>query len=179
MFSFKSYVVLGIGLLLAQVTHAQNKVVVIPMAGDDVAMAQQHFRYHNSTSANGDVVFSCTSDVFNTPNQETQVLLIANASARFTADSSYWWIQIEVSKDLGPFSDVSASTAFTEASNSGWTHMSTTDILDLEPNSSYQFRVQLDGSQSTGSFTATQYCELVVSASYKLPAGKSILEVSP
>ncbi len=91
MTTFKTLAISVIGVLLAQLAYAQNNVVVIPMAGDDVAMAQQNFRYVGRVN-NGTVneAFMCESQIFTTPNQETQVLLIANANARFTADSSYW-----------------------------------------------------------------------------------------
>ncbi len=180
MTTFKTLAILAIGVLFAQLTYAQNNVVVIPMAGDDVAMAQQNFRYTdrvNNGAANE--AFMCQSDIFATPNQETQVLLIANANARFTADSSYWFIDIEVSEDAGSFFRIGSSEAFNEARSGSWSQISTTDILDLDPNSTYQFRVRLDASESDGTFSGSdqEYCELVVSATYKLPSGKNILEV--
>ena len=161
---------------LAASAAAQNNVVVIPLEGDDVAMAQQHFRYTQSSNIGGNIVNMCYSNVFDTPDQQTEVLLIANATARFTADSDYWWIMLEVSKNGGSFVDLANSTAFNKAHEDAFSQISTTGLLDLDPNSSYQFRIQLDASQSTGDFKLHKYCELVVTASYKLPPEKNILE---
>lgn len=163
-----------------QLAHAQSKVVVIPMAGDDVAMAQQNFRYDESqNTSSGTVAHMCESDVFSTPNQETQVLLIANANARFASASAFWNLKIEVSKNSGSFANISDFRSYTGATSDAWSQISTTDVLDLDPNSSYQFRLRLNpevGATFSGDYS--EYCELVISATYKLPAGKNILNVS-
>lgn len=160
---------------------AQNNVVVIPMAGDDVALAQQHFRYNELKNSSDSFSSSmCESDVFNTPAQATQVAIVGNANARFPIDSPFWSLKIEFNKNSTAWLSISAFSAFAEAKADGWSQISTTDILDLDPSSSYQFRLRLfaDGAGAFSSSYA-EYCELMITASYKLPAGRNILEIAP
>ena len=172
---------LGLIVFFAMTTAvAQNQVVVIPMAGDDVAMAQQHFRY--SESNNSIDTFAspmCESDVFNTPEQATQVAMVGNANARFSTGGAFWSLKIEFNKDSAGWINISPFTAYTEARTDSWSQLSTTDILDLDPNSSYQFRLLLIADGSTAFSTFSEYCELMITASYKLPADREILEIAP
>lgn len=168
-------------LLFIETTYAQTKVVVIPMSGDDVAMAQQNFRYNQAkNTTSGTEAFMCESDVYNTPNQVTQAMLVANANAHFARASAFWDLKIQVSKNSGSYLNISPFTSYTGAKSDARSQISTTDILDLDPNSTYQFRLRLKASAgATFSPSFLEYCELLVSATYKLPAEKNIWEIAP
>ncbi|MEO0368824.1 MAG: hypothetical protein AAF197_08570 [Pseudomonadota bacterium] len=173
--------------IFASPVIAQNNVIVVPMAGDDVAMAQQHFVYKEAfnddsgTDGTGSF-FGCESDVFNTPDQATQAALVASGSAIFRTASEFWGLTLQYNKDGSGWTRITSGIrAWEGARTDGWTNISTLDVLDLDTNSSYQFRIEFTDSASGAAFDdfANEYCELMITASYKLPEGKQILEIAP
>ncbi len=172
----------SVGLLIPfafSSTMAENTTLFFPVPGDDVALAQQHFRYNESKNSIDTFASSmCESDVFNTSGQATQVAMVGNANARFGVGGAFWSLKIEVNRDSTGWINISPFSAYTQARTDAWTQLSTTDILDLDPDSSYQFRLTLFADGSTEFSTFSEYCELMITASYKLPPDREILEIA-
>lgn len=166
---------------------AQNKVVIIPLSGNDVAMAEQHFHYDESADAQGGDAIMCESEEFATPAQATQVIINAQMNGNLTSDGTlngssrpYWELTVEFNKDgAGYLLMAPGFRAWAAVHSHGWSQITTMKRMDLSPNSTYQFRLR--GKGQTGDFLqgSNQYCEMLITASYKLPEGEAILQVTP
>ena len=164
-------------LLYSTCSFAQNKVVVVPLQGNDTALAQQHFKYtervENIVTAS---VPMCETNEFATPDQSTQVVINGSVSALKTSTSGYIWGEVEYLKDDGSWTNISNNFSGL-ASGTNWTTSTVFETLDLEPDSNYTFRLMLQKSSTAFVSSVSYYCQNLLTFSYQLPEGESIVEI--
>lgn len=156
--------------------NAAAQVVVVPLAGDDVAMAQQHFVYKERVDDNFSTqMLACESNVFDTPNQATQVAIVGNATA-FLNSAPFFWAKIQFKEGLNDWVAISPGQTSYAGGIDDWSNITTMDTMVLNPNSQYQFRLQI--SRLNGGNGSSHYCEQLLTFSYALPEGKSIVTIA-
>jgi hypothetical protein len=86
-----------------------------------------------------------------------------------------WTLDVRVSKDFGGFVSITGSAeSFSSSDGDESSNIGTHKILTLDPDSTYRFDVAM-----TNLTSPINFCELVMSVSYKQPEGQSILTLTP
>lgn len=167
-----SIVSLSLLPLILLSSGVQSKVVVVPLAGDDVAMAQQYKQYQEFIpSTNATTIRACTSAAFRTPDQATQVHAVFSGSTRVEALEDYWILHLDYRRN-GSNWLFSQPYTFTGGAANTWQSQTRAHVYDLDPNTTYQFQVRFSSLPSNDTH---HYCELLLTFSYKLPEGKKIV----
>lgn len=159
----------------------QNKVVVVPMGSKSGAL--QHYRIAEQMGLNTE---ACITPTFNTPDTDTQAVITTNVSIISSVDDIEWWSNIEYSTDGAIWNNLNGQVTITGAVANLSSNTSETGLLNLAPNSSYSFRIDL-ASMSTN--TSGQ-CELfitfnktatsdVVAVSAPAPAAQASVPTGP
>ncbi len=114
-----------------------NKVVVVPLAGD--APTAQHVSLGQRTFAD----FSgCESEIFATPARPTQVVAEARGSILLLIDHDSWFASPRFRQDGGEWTAFPVNQInLSGGSANQWSLSTNAKVLELQPNSHYQFRV--------------------------------------
>ena len=138
------------------VSAAPNKVVVIPLAGDDTA--QQYLEFGESTTGESE---GCQTGTYFTHKTKTsQVKAIASGSIRFVNDETSWQAVPMYSRNFANFQVFPEATEIRSGgSASQYSSNTNTKHMSLEPDSNYRFKIDYKFEGPNNASTCTLLLE--------------------